>query len=119
MEAWNGAMAKYIESIFSIGADFFTDSPYFVSPPTTGEEATALWIAYGNPRQDRPQDGREGTTSEWHPRQAHTFRRQCVRGSAVQVQHVRGITSPPHFGRDRLVGAKTRARFFHCNVQSM
>ena len=44
MEAWNGAMAKYIESIFSIGADFFTNSLYFLSPPTTGEEATALWI---------------------------------------------------------------------------
>ena len=118
MEAWNGAMAKYIESILSIGAGFSTDSFYFVSPPTTGEEAAALWTAYGNPRQDRPQDGREGTTSEWHP-EAHTFRRQGSRGSAVQVQHVSGITSPPHFERDRLVGAKTRARFFHGNVQPM
>ena len=91
MERWPNILSLFFPSVPIFSPTAFIS--YLL--PQQARKLPPYGYAYGNPRQGRPQDGRVGTTSEWHPGQAHTFRRQCVRGSAVQVQHVSGVSQAP------------------------
>lgn len=62
-----------------------TNNPIIVLAPTTGEEVASLWIVAGNPRQDRLQDGGEGSTWAGQLTEVYAVRRQRVRGAAGEV----------------------------------